>query len=134
MLRKTGLEECIAACWQARHGCQQTLFQHCLPKGGEHVASAHVELMISCMEICQTAADAMTRGSALHASVCAACANVCDACADSCESITCGEGKPCIEMQRVADLCRICANSCRTMGQETFPIPDEALPEHPRMA
>lgn len=121
MLPKNGLEECIDACWQARHSCQKTLFEHCLKKGGEHTAPAHIELMISCMEICQTAADFMTRSSIVHAAICSACAIVCDACADSCEDIL-DEGKVCDDMQRCADLCRIAAKSCRTMGQETFPL------------
>jgi hypothetical protein len=117
MLDKNGLEDCIQSCWATRHMCQKTLFEHCLQKGGDHVAPTHVELMISCIEICQTAADFMTRSSALHTSVCAACANVCEACADSCETIMCDD-KPCPEMQRCADACRATALSCRTMGQE----------------
>lgn len=117
MLQKNGLEDCIQACWSARHMCQKTLFGHCLQMGGDHMGPAHVELMISCMEICQAAADAMTRSSPLHTSVAAACANVCEACADSCDSIMCGD-EPCPEMQRCADGCRACAHACRTMGQE----------------
>ncbi len=130
MLTKNGLEECIQACWAARHLCQQTLFQHCLIKGGEHVAPIHVELMTSAIEILQASADALTRGSGLHAPVCAACANVCEACADSCAAIMCDDA-PCPEMQRCADALRICAHLCRTMGQETYPLAFER-PESPQ--
>lgn len=132
MMAKNGLEDCIDACWQARHQCQKTLFEHCLKMGGAHKAAAHVELMVSCIQICQTAADFMTRSSPLHTSVCAACANVCEACADSCEAITNDKGETDPEMQRCADLCRVCANACRTMGQETFPLPVAAEGEQPQ--
>jgi hypothetical protein len=132
MLPKNGLEDCIKACWDARHSVQKTLFQHCLQMGGEHVAPAHVELMVSCMEICQAAADAMTRSSPLHTSVCAACANVCEACADSCETILCEDEKPCVEMQRCADICRACATACRTMGQESYIPPETYMGERPQ--
>jgi hypothetical protein len=117
-MQEHSLESCIQICWQARHACQKTLFEHCLVKGGDHVAPTHVQLMTDCMEICQTAADFMTRGSPLHTSVCAAAANVLEACADSCEAITCNGSQTCPEMQRTADICRIAANSCRTAGQE----------------
>lgn len=117
-MQENHLESCIQLCWNARHLCQKTLVEHCLPMGGEHVAPAHVELMLSAIEICQTAADFMTRSSPLHTSICAACANVCEACADSCESLVDEEGALSPEMQRCADALRAAANACRTTGQE----------------
>ena len=105
------VKECITLCWECRNECQETLFLHCLPTGGKNVEAEHVKLMADCIQACQTAADFMTRGSALHASQCAACADVCEACAKSCESIG-GE-----EMKRCAEICRRCAASCREMWQ-----------------
>ena len=67
--------------------------------------------MMDCIEICQTAADFMTRGSDLHAAVCAACADVCDACAESCEMMDDDEMNAC------AKACRACADSCREMSK-----------------
>jgi hypothetical protein len=113
----TGLEECVRLCWETRHLCQITLFRHCLPTGGAHAAPEHVETMLSCIDLCQAAADAMTRGSPAHADICAACAAVCDAAAESCESLMCG-ARPCPEMQPCALACRVCAKSCRTLGQK----------------
>jgi hypothetical protein len=109
--QKNDLHDCITLCWECRTECQETLFLHCLPTGGKHVEAEHVKLMADCIQICQAAADFITRGSTLHASVCAACADVCEACAKSCESIG-GE-----EMKRCADICRRCAQSCREMGK-----------------
>ena len=104
------IHACITLCWACRHECQTTLFNHCLKVGGEHAEAAHVKIMIDCMEICQSAADFMTRGSEFHAATCIACADVCEACAYSCEQIG-GE-----EMIQCAEICRQCAQHCRAMG------------------
>lgn len=105
------MKDCTQLCWECRAECQETLFNHCIEEGGKHVAPEHVRLMADCIQICQTAADFMTRNSALHLTVCAACADICEACARSCEKIG-GE-----HMNRCAELCRRCAASCRTMSK-----------------
>jgi hypothetical protein len=105
------MKDCIESCWACRAECQKTLFDHCLKQGGEHAAPGHVAIMTDCIQICQTAADFMTRRSPLHAAVCAACADVCEACADSCVMI--GD-EP---MRQCAELCMRCAESCRDMGR-----------------
>jgi hypothetical protein len=67
--------------------------------------------MIDCIEMCQTAADFMTRGSELHQSVCLVCADICEACAASCKGVG---GK---EMDACAEACLRCAQTCREMGK-----------------
>src|SRR5688572_22077379 len=64
------LHGCIELCWSCRDTCQSMLFNHCLAKGGPHVAPDHVRLMTDCIQICQTSADFMTRNSALHSHIC----------------------------------------------------------------
>jgi hypothetical protein len=88
------------------------LYNYCLEQGGHHVEQAHVRLMTDCIQICQAAADFMTRGSLLHAAACAACAEVCDACAESCDMMEDDEMKAC------ATVCRECADSCRKMSRK----------------
>ena len=105
------VKDCVILCWTCRTECHETLFLHCLPTGGEHANAEHVKIMTDCIQICQAAADYMTRGSIMHAEVCVACADVCEACAESCESLG-GE-----EMKRCADICRRCAQKCRDMGK-----------------
>ena len=102
---------CIDLCWTCRASCQSTLYQHCLEMGGDHAAQAHVKAMTDCIEICQAAADFMTRGSVMHRVVCGACAAICEACAASCDHIDDAEMKAC------ADLCRRCAKACDDMGR-----------------
>lgn len=105
------LQACIESCRECLQECQETLYGHCLEMGGEHVEKEHVKLMTDCIQFCQMSADFMSRGSSLHAAVCAACAEVCEACAESCERIG-GE-----RMLRCAEICRQCARSCREMGK-----------------
>lgn len=104
------MKECLALCQDCHSVCQETLFTHCLSMGGKHVEEAHVKLLADCIQICQTAADFMERGSEFHAYVCEACATICEACADSCETIGGAEMKAC------AEICRRCADSCRDMA------------------
>ncbi len=105
------VKDCIELCWKCRHECQDTLFNHCLEEGGDHVEPEHVRLMSDCIQICQASADSMTRNSPFHAAICAACADICEACAKSCDAIG-GE-----KMKACADICRACAKSCRDMGR-----------------
>lgn len=107
----TDLRTCIKSCWDCRHECQTTLFEHCLEMGGKHVTKEHVKLMTDCIEICQATADLMTRDSHFHGELCAACALICEACADSCEKIGGNE------MKRCAELCKRCAQECEKMGK-----------------
>ena len=104
------MDSAIQACWEARHTCQKTLVDHCLPMGGAHVEKEHVKLMLDCIQACQTSADFMSRGSAVHPHMCAACAAVCDACAASCAAIGT------TEMNACAEACVKCATSCRAMS------------------
>jgi hypothetical protein len=106
----TAMQACMELCWECRHACQVTLYGHCLEKGGRHVEAAHVRLMADCIQICQAAADFMSRGSALHNAVCRACAEVCEACSKSCRAIGGSE------MESCADVCAHCAESCRRMA------------------
>lgn len=101
---------CIAECEKARRACVETA-RHCLEKGGPHANAAHVRLLLDCAEICQTTANFMLRGSAVHATVCGTCAEICERCAESCEAFP--EDST---MATCAQTCRTCAKSCRAMS------------------
>ena len=104
------MQNCITQCWQCRHICQETLFNHCLIEGGSHLEANHVKLMTDCIQICQTAADFMTRNSEMHKAICEACAKICEACAKSCEEIDDET------MEKCAMICRKCAKTCYEMS------------------
>jgi len=103
------LQNCIDECLQCYQTCVREAMNHCLEKGGKHVEPTHFRLMMSCAEICQTAANFMLSGSDFHTRICTACAEVCDACAQSCEQV--GEMEDCMQA------CRRCAQSCRQMAR-----------------
>lgn len=106
-MAKTSIEDCIRECLDCHRACLEHASTTCLEQGGEHVAPEHFRLMMSCAEICRTAADLMMVRSAHHAIVCAACAEICEACAKSCDKLG---------MKECAEACRRCAASCREMS------------------
>ena len=105
------VQQCVDKCLDCYRVCRQTVMNHCLETGGEHVAPDHVRLMMNCSELCRTAADFLLSGSRMIAQVCAACAEICDACASSCENV--GDMDGCVRA------CRDCAASCRALAHAT---------------
>jgi hypothetical protein len=110
MLHDTAMESGSRTARDCHAVCLETV-AHCLAMGGEHAEPGHITLLLDCAEICQTAANFMTRGSSLHVETCRVCAEVCDRCAQSCEQIAEDE-----RMRRCAEACRRCAESCREMA------------------
>lgn len=104
------MQECIDRCQSCQEICLSTV-THCLEKGGTHAAPQHIQMLLACAEICDTAARFMLLGSELHGRTCDVCAEVCEACAEDCESFSDDE-----MMQQCADVCRRCAEMCRQMA------------------
>ena len=102
------MNACIQACHECHSVCLRETTQHCLQMGGKHAQPEHIQIMLSCAEICQSCATIMLIGSALHVEVCATCARICEACAQSCEQV--GEMDECVKA------CRQCAKSCQQMA------------------
>ena len=105
------MQQCIQNCMECHRICLETV-AHCLQMGGKHAEATHIRLLLDCVEICQTSANFMIRGSDLHARTCAVCAEVCERCAEDCERI----GSDDEQMRRCAEMCRRCAESCRRMA------------------
>ncbi len=104
------MQACIQNCLTCHSTCVVTL-AHCLEVGGAHVQAAHLRLLLDCAEICQTSANFMLRGSALHQRTCGVCAEACTQCAEACANM--GDDS---QMQACAVICRQCADSCRRMA------------------
>jgi hypothetical protein len=85
--------------------------QYCLHQGGHHAEPHHIRLMEDCVQICQTNADFMLRGSDLHKFVCTACAEICDRCGRDCGNMNDDD-----RMQACAKSCERCAKLCRLMS------------------
>lgn len=105
------LRSCIEECMNCHAVCQETV-NHCLQQGGHHAEAGHIRLLLDCVEICQTSANFMLRGSPFHVRTCAACSEICQACAEDCEQMGGDE-----RMRACAEACRRCAESCASMAQ-----------------
>ena len=106
----TSLQACIDACLACHAQCLRTL-RHCLGLGGMHASREHISLLAACASICITSADTMLLGAAVHAHTCGACAAICRQCAKSCRSM--GEDR---QMAECADECERCATHCEAMS------------------
>ena len=104
------MRHCIELCQECHRVCLETI-PYCLSKGGQHARPEHIRLMMDCVEICQTSANFMIRGSELHVQTCAACAEVCEKCAEDCEHMRDDQ-----RMAECAAICRRCSESCREMA------------------
>ena len=108
MTLSASVQSCIQDCLHCYQTCQSNAAGMCLERGGAHVAPEHMRLMLSCAEVCRTAAAVMLNQSPQHPAVCRACAEFCTACADSCARV--GVMDECVQA------CRTCAESCRKMA------------------
>lgn len=106
-MKEEQLQYCINVCWSCRDTSQKALYNHYIKLGEKNVDAAHVKIMTDCIQICQNAADFLTRYSRFDDQICALCALICDACAISCDRFETEE------MQRCAEMCRKCATYCR---------------------
>jgi Domain of Unknown Function (DUF326) len=104
------MQRCIVLCRECHDVCLR-MVAHCLRKGGRHAEPSHIRLLLDCVQICETSADFMVRGSDLHAATCGACAEVCASCAEDCERL--GDDEM---MRYCAQLCRRCAEICHKMA------------------
>ena len=104
------MQQCIQECLTCHSVCLSTV-QHCLQLGEQHAEAQHITTLLDCAEICQTSANFMLRGSALHTRTCGVCAEVCTRCAEACERM--GDDT---QMQACAQECRRCSDSCRRMA------------------
>jgi hypothetical protein len=101
---KNCIEECLA-CYQT---CLGMASGHCLEKGGDHTEPHHFRLMLSCAEICRTAAHFMLLGSDHYKHLCRECVEICSECARDCERLG--------DMQECVDACRRCEECCRRLA------------------
>lgn len=108
--RHPELRNCVEQCLDCHRVCLHTI-NYCLSQGGDHAAAEHIRLLTDCAEICQTSANFMLRGSALHERTCAICAEICEDCAQDCERFPEDQ-----EMQACAEICRQCSDACREMA------------------
>jgi hypothetical protein len=103
------IESCVVACGNCSRVCLGHV-RHCLELGGDHGEPAHIAGLLTCANICRTAAELMTIDSEWHPTVCDLCAQVCEECADACAAMD--------DMEACVAACRQCAQACRIMVGE----------------
>lgn len=104
------MRTCLEACNACREDCLVTL-AHCIEKGGPLAAPRHLETLLDCVAICETAGSFLARGSERHGRVCGACATICRDCEASCRNMADGG-----TLRRCAEACARCAESCERMA------------------
>lgn len=76
--------------------------------GGMELDPVHLRLLLDCAQMCETAADFMSRNSPYHLYLCEVCAAICEACAESCALAG--------EMEECAAICQECIGVCRALA------------------
>lgn len=103
------VDACIATCNECSKSCLAHV-RHCLDIGGEHAEADHIGMLLTCAQVCRTAAELMTIDSEWYPTVCDLCAQVCEECAEACAAMD--------DMEACVAACRECAQSCRRMVAE----------------
>jgi hypothetical protein len=98
------IAHCIEQCLNCYRTCLGMAFNHCLERGGRHVAPRHFRLMFNCAQLCRATAEHLLTAGEAQQKLCAACAELCEACAQSCQEL---------DMAECVRACRACAESCR---------------------
>lgn len=95
------MSRCIELCGECHRSCLGAAVSG-------QADSDHQGLLLDCAEMCQTAADFMSRNSPLHGYACGLCAHVCKVCHDRC-----AQG----DLERIGEICARCADSCMHMSK-----------------
>ena len=100
------MERCIRDCLECYRACVDAAINHQLGIVERHqIEPAHIRLLLSCAEICQTTATVVQSGSPLHKPTCRVAAKLCRRCATECEHA--GGLEECVRA------CRRSADSCQ---------------------
>ena len=102
------MERCIRECIACYDVCLETAVNHQLGITKTQLEPAHLRLLISCAEICQTTARVIQTGSPLHKPAGRICAKMCRRCAAE------SERDPATE--RCAQAARACAEWCQRVA------------------
>lgn len=109
---KTGLSEVQKDFVKTVKECAEVcLYTHsyCMRQGGEHTEPMHMNIMMDCVEICETMSKFALRESENLHLLMDACAEICRQCAESCEEFKDDE-----TMATCAQTCRECQEACES--------------------
>jgi hypothetical protein len=104
------LHDCIEACEEALHACQECAAAD-IREGG-HTQCALINL--DCADICAATLKALARKSEHHGDFCAICAHLCRKCAEAC-ALHADKHEHCARCQQA---CEACAIACEKHAKE----------------
>ena len=99
--------ECIEACEEALHACQECA-AHDIREGSHGDNGACALLNLDCADICAATLNVLARRSPHHGDFCAVCAHICKACAAECAKHA-DKHEHC---KRCQAACEACALAC----------------------
>ena len=102
------MERCIRECMACYELCLETAVNHQLSIADTQLDPAHLRLLISCAEICQTTARVILTGSPLHKPAARICAKICRRCA--------AESARQSATEHCAQAARTCAEWCQRVA------------------
>lgn len=103
------MRRCIDDCTRCHQVCLTTA-GHALRHGAGENTNHMIRVLSDCVEICQTSANFMLRGSPNHKHTCGLCARICRECETACREFD----DP--VLQKCADVAGQCAESCGAMA------------------
>lgn len=102
------LSTCIDDCLRCYRTCLDTVVKRGLAEEASRIEAKHIRLVLTCAEMCRTAAHLMLLRSPHHRQLCEGCAAICSECARECGRVG--------GMEECAEACRFCADSCQAMA------------------
>lgn len=108
--------ECIGQCRHCHEVCAHFATVYSFTAAESGTEPEHLQLILACSRICQTAADFLVGNAPYRHRVCATCAEICLACAASCERV--GGLSECVAA------CLACAASCRRVATPATLVPE----------
>lgn len=106
---ESDMERCIDDC-TVMHQVALTASGHALRHGGGENTNHIIRVLSDCVEMCQTAANFMLRGSPNHKKVCGLNGEICREVAEACSSFDDDV------MKKVVESATRCAESCEAMA------------------
>lgn len=106
------LQECIEACEEALHACQECAAADIREKEDSQCALINLD----CADICAATLKALARGSGHHGDFCALCAHLCRLSARACAP----HADKHVHCKRCQQACETCAAACEKHAVEKY--------------
>jgi len=107
------MRKAIDDCMSCSSMCEETI-AYCMDMPGSMTDAAGMRVLMDCASITQVCAEMMCRMSPMHPQMCELCVRACTTCADM--SVKAPKD---VQMAKLAEMCRTCAESCQVMVHAT---------------